>query len=176
MVESQYWKEELARIAKTLEPVENPPERTERAHCTVERDLCVGFFIVRRMIELYKVSSITRTFQMKVYYSKCVTDLLPIVPCAMDDGVYDFDGERSVVKTPKDIANQFIHSCLSLVLQDETRNWAEVFTVSNKDRHKHVWRIPIAKVVRLFEQAAKDYPLRVSFARTASGGAEITTN
>lgn len=80
MVESQYWKEELARIAKTLEPVESPPEWTERAHCTVERDLCVGFFIVRRMIELYKVSSITRTLQMKVYYSECVTDLLPLVP------------------------------------------------------------------------------------------------
>ena len=142
----------------------------------MERDLCVGFFIVRRMIELYKVSSITRTLQMKVYYSECVTDLLPLVPYPLDEDVYDFDGERSVVKTPKDIANQFIHSCMSLVLQDETGNWAEVFTVSDKDRHKRVWRIPIAEVVRLFEQAAKDYPLRVSFARTASCGVDITTN
>ena len=176
MVESFYWKEELVRIAKAFEPVDTPSEWTERGHCLVERDLCVGFFIIRRMIELYKVSSITRNFQMKVYYSECMTDLLPLNPYPLDERLYDFVNERTVTKTPMYIANQFIHSCMSIVLQDETGNWCEVFTVSDRDRNRRGWRIPLAEVRRLFSQAANDYPSMIKFTRNENGGVEIAND
>ena len=55
MIESCYWKEELQRIATLIRPVANPKRWSERHHCTVERDIIIGFFIVRRLIELHKV-------------------------------------------------------------------------------------------------------------------------
>ena len=66
MIESRYWKEELARIAKTLKPFRKPLRWSERACCIVERDIMIGFFIIRRLIELHKKSSRTRDFNMKV--------------------------------------------------------------------------------------------------------------
>lgn len=56
-IESIYWKEELHRIAKGISPVARPKRWSERLVCTVERDLIIGFFILRRLIELNKVSS-----------------------------------------------------------------------------------------------------------------------
>ncbi len=67
MIESRYWKEELKRIAKTIATVKRPQRWSERAHCIVERDVMIGFFIVRRLIELHKVSSATRNFTMRVF-------------------------------------------------------------------------------------------------------------
>ena len=69
MIESRFWKERLRRIAWQIRRVSKPPRWTERAHCTVEMDLMIGFFMVRRLIELHKVSSRVRDFAMGIYSS-----------------------------------------------------------------------------------------------------------
>ena len=161
MIESRYWKEELARIAKTIKPLRKPPRWSERAHCVVERNLMIGFFIIRRLIELNKVSSRTRDYGLKVY--ACST--IGIDVTQLNQGgffeTYDLENEKQETKKPLYISNQFIHAYMSFVLRDETRNWSDVYVVSEFDRNDCIWRIPIPVIRKLFKLVSDDYPSKL---------------
>ena len=175
MIESRYWKEELSRIAKTIKPLRKPRQWSERACCVVERDLMIGFFIIRRLIELNKVSSRTRDFSMKVY--SCPTRKIKITRLDghwIPDG-YDLENEKTETKKPTYISNQFIHAYTSFVLRDETRNWSDVYVISNFDRNDCIWRIPISVIRELFELASDDYPSRLEYVFDPSKGDYIVT-
>src|SRR5689334_1751368 len=121
MIESCYWKEELARIASSIRRVKAPARWSERAHCVVERDLMIGFFIVRRLIELHKVSSKTRDFSMKVF--SCPVRAEQVHRRNVHDHweTYDLLNEKRETKKPLYLSNQFIHAWTSFVQRDATR-------------------------------------------------------
>lgn len=156
MIESCYWKEELARIANTIRVSKRPTRWTERAHCVVERDLMIGFFMVRRLIELHKVSSSTRDMSMSVFSCPSRGKPIHFMNAHHIDEVYDLGKERAQVKKPLYVSNQFIHAYTSYVIRDKSRNWSAVYIVSDYDRKTCIWRIPISEVRRLFCVAAGD--------------------
>ena len=162
MIESQYWKEELERIARSIRRVKKPPRWSERAQCVIERDLMLGFFILRRLIELCKVSSCIRDHTINVFsclaVGKDVTKLNG--HCIWE--LYDLENEKPVAKKPQYIANQFIHSYTSFVARDETRNWSDIYVVSDYDRKNCIWRVPVEEIHKLLKSAAKDYPHTVT--------------
>ena len=156
MIESFYWKEELARIANSIRASRGPVRWTERAHCVVERDLMIGFFMVRHLIELHKVSSATRDMLMNVFSCPSRGKPIHFMNAHDIDEVYDLEKERAQVKKPLYVSNQFIHACTSYVVRDGSRNWSDVYIVSDYDRNTCIWRIPVSEVRRLFRVAASD--------------------
>jgi len=158
MIESCYWKEELKRIAKSIRRTERPARWSERALCIVERDLMLGFFMVRRLIELHKVSTLTRNFQMRVFSCPTRGKHVTRLNHHRIDELYNLDNEERQTKKPLYLSNQFIHAYTSFVMRDESRNWSDVYIVSDFDRNDCIWRIPVAEVHRLFTIAAQDYP------------------
>lgn len=156
MIESFYWKEGLVRIANTIRPSKRPARWTERAHCIVERDLMLGFFMVRRLIELYKVSSLTRNLLMSVF--SCPSRGKQIHRLNGPDiyQTYDLAKERPEGKKPLYISNQFIHAYTSYVVRDKSRNWSDVYVVSDFDRNRCLWRVPVSEIRRLFLTVAED--------------------
>lgn len=163
MIESRYWKEELARIAKTLKPLRKPPYRTKRACCVVEREIMVGWFIIRRLIELNKVSSRTRDFNMKVYSCPTQGTRVTWINNHRFYDNYDLENEKAETKKPFYISNQFIHAYVSFVFIDAERNWSDVYIVSDYDRNDCIWRVPIQVIRELFELASEDYPLQMTY-------------
>jgi len=158
MIESCYWKEELKRIAQTISPSKKPARWSERAHCVVERDLMLDFFMVRRLIELHKVSSATRDCTMRVFSCPARGKLVHRMNHHCLDEVYNLEKERRETKKPFYLSNQFVHAYTSFVARDETRNWSDVYVVSDFDRNACIWRIPVSEVLRLFAVASEDYP------------------
>ena len=161
MIESRYWKDELARIVKSIKPLRKPPRWSERAHCVVERDLMIGFFIIRRLIELNKVSSQTRDYGLKVYACPAIGIEVTQLNKGWIFETYDLENEEQETKKPLYIANQFIHAYVSFVWREETRNWSDVYVVSEFDRNDCIWRIPISVIRKLFILASDDYPSRL---------------
>jgi hypothetical protein len=157
-IESVYWKEELSRISKSVRPVSKPKRWTERAACIVERDLIIGCFIVRRLVELNKVSSRTSHASLDVFgipVSRSVTKLNRL----SIDRNYNWSAAIPVSKPVLYICNQCIHSYVSFVERGKDRNWSALFAVSDYDKDRTIWRIPMAELVRIFETAASDYPV-----------------
>lgn len=156
MIESCYWKEELARIAKSIRVSKKPARWSERAHCIIERDVMLGFFIVRRLIELHKVSSATRDLHMRVFSCPSRGKLVYRMNGPLIYEAYDLEKERPTGKRPMYVCNQFVHACTSYVVRDDSRNWADVYVVSDYDRNACLWRVPVAEIRRLFCVAAQD--------------------
>ncbi|MBL0731720.1 MAG: hypothetical protein JJW03_02550, partial [Desulfosarcina sp.] len=153
MIESCYWKEEIKRIADTLQQLNKPARWSERAHCVVERDLMIGFFLLRRLIELKKVSSAIYDKQLQVYSYKSRGKLVTKLNGADLWEVYDMENEVAETKKPMYVSNQFIHAYTSFVARDDTRNWSDVYIVSDYDRNDCIWRIPIQTIRSLFAEA-----------------------
>ncbi|WP_022948164.1 hypothetical protein [Methylohalobius crimeensis] len=177
MIESQYWKEELQRIAQGLKKVGRPRRWGERAHCVLERDIMVGFFMLRRLIELHKVSRRTSDQILRVFSYKAVGKKVHRLNGHEIWELYDMERERPEQKRPLYVANQFIHAYTSFVARDESRNWSDVFVVSDFDKNDCIWRVPVDEIRRLFLNAASDYPhiARMVF-NEKKGDYDIETN
>ena len=161
MIESCYWKEELRRISKQIAPVAKPRRWSVRRHCTVERDIMIGFFIVRRMIELHKVSRDVKDFAMEIYTSPNLGKNVTLINSGRLDELYDINNERKQTKKPFYVSNQFIHAYTSFVMRNESRNWDSMFVVSDFDRNNCIWRVPIVAIRALFDLTSLDYPNEV---------------
>lgn len=137
----------------------------------------LGFFIVRRLIELHKVSSAARDFTMTVY--SCPARGKHVRRWNEHDiyELYDLEKERRERKKPLYLSNQFIHAYTSFVARDNSRNWSDVYVVSDFDRDDCIWRIPISEIRRLFKVAAEDYPYSVRMVyNQKKGDYEVSTN
>ncbi len=177
MIESCYWKEELYRIAQSIRRVSNPPRWSERAHCIVERDLMIGFFILRRLIELHKVSTATSGQTVNVFSYQARGGNVTRLNGHRIWELYDLDREVPATKKAVYIANQFIHAYTSFVVRDESRNWSDVLVVSDYDRNDCIWRVPIPGIRRIFRTAADDYPHSVQMVFNAKkGDYDVQTN
>ncbi|GAA5142151.1 hypothetical protein GCM10023213_27580 [Prosthecobacter algae] len=163
MIESCYWKEELIRICELIRPVAKPKKWTEKLHCTVERDIMIGFFITRRMIELHKVSDSIKNFEMQVFSIPNNGKNVTLLNRGSPDMIYDIQREIRQTKKPLYISNQFIHAYMSFVTRDKARNWDSILVVSDFDRNTCIWRIPIFVILELFRAVANDYPHSMSF-------------
>ena len=156
-IESLYWKEELARIVKTIHPVAKPKRLSERAVCTVERDVMIGFFVLRRMIELHLVSSGIADMKLDVFGAPATKNITKLNRSSLDKN-YDWNAEKAVRKSVIYIYNQCIHAYLSHVERGQDRNWSDFFVVSDFDRNATIWRIKFATIISLFEAASTDWP------------------
>ncbi|MCX7425244.1 MAG: hypothetical protein NTW96_06415 [Planctomycetia bacterium] len=175
MIESCYWKEELRRIAVSIRRVAKPPRWSERAHCVVERDLMIGFFLLRRLIELNKVSSATRDRRLRVFSYKARGKAVTLLNGHRISELYDMENEVAKTKKPLYVSNQFIHTYTSFVLRDESRNWSDVLLVSDFDRNDCIWRVPISAIESLFLEASEDYPHEVEMKFNPRSG-DVRTN
>ncbi|WP_374428716.1 hypothetical protein [Tabrizicola sp.] len=175
-IESLYWKEELARIAKTIRPVLKPKRWSERAVCTVERDVMIGFFIVRRLIELHKVSSRIADKKLNVFCAPVTQSITKGNWHRLEEN-YDWNAEKAEKKSVSYLSNQCIHAYLSFVFRGKDRNWSDLVVVSDFDRNKTVWRIPFPEIIELFQEASKDWPhtVRMTF-NPKTGDYDVVTN
>ena len=177
MIESRYWKEELARIAGDLAPVSKPPRWSERAHCVLERDLMIGFFIVRRLIELNKVSTLTGKGSVSLFSYAAVGTNVTRLNSHEIEALYDMGREVPARKSTYYVSNQFIHAYTSFIERDEGRNWSDVLVVSDRARNDCIWLVPVPEIRRVFMVAASDYPHSVTMAfNDKTGDYDVETN
>jgi hypothetical protein len=177
MIESRYWKEELRRIADSVRRVARPPRWTERALCIVERDLMIGFFLLRRLIELHRVSSAISNKQVRIFCYKARGKAVTKMNGHRIWELYDMENEVALTKKPLYVSNQFVHAYTSFVARDESRNWSDAILVSDFDRNDCIWRVPVAEIESLFREASKDYPHEVNFQfNQKTGDYDVRTN
>ena len=156
-IESLYWKEELTRIVKNISPVSKPERWSERAVCTVERDIMIGCFIVRRMIALHKASSHIYIMELEIFSTPVVGEITNLNQFSLDEN-YNWSAESVQNKGVIYICNQCIHSCISFVEREADGNWYDFLVVSDFVRDKVIWRIPITTIISLFDSVSKNRP------------------
>ncbi len=176
-MESIYWKEFLVSTASELKKVKRPKPLTLRRLEIIERDIALSFFILRKLIELHKVSKKIRDYPFKVFLWPCTEKLSTLLNNHKIEELYDFSKEQPQTKKPIYICHQIIHSYTSGMIVDETRNWDSLLVVSDYDRRKNIWRIPIVSIVGLLKEASEDYPNYMAYKwNNRTGDYDVITN
>src|SRR3990167_2674985 len=158
MIESRYWKADLLDHARRLRPAKKPPRWSERLVVNFEKELIISFFCIRKLFEIHRVSSKSRTYRATVYcYSPTGKKITKLNQWSIDE-IYDLSKELKVRKSIPFLANQLIHSCTMFAYRDENRNWGGVYACSDFERNKTIYRIPIEEVVHIFKLVGNDYP------------------
>jgi hypothetical protein len=70
--ESHYWKRPLLRAATWLERLRIEDTNEERVLVRVERELFVGFYAIRKVLDTFKISPSTRVMMFEVVWSPCI--------------------------------------------------------------------------------------------------------
>ena len=171
--DSQYWREELSRIARPLRSKRSPPRWSARAQNVIERDIAIGFFVVRKLYEHNKLSSLAHYTDVQVLEYP-----LAAAPPTTTAGSaatlqartvsylnkhrflsrYDWARERRKLWHFVDLADRFIHGYASALARDSTRNWSSVYLVNDRDRNSVLWCISVSDIVGVFASVAQDYP------------------
>lgn len=136
----------------------------------------LGFFVVRRLIELHKVSSVTRERRLQVFSCPSRGKLVHRGNNHRLDELYDLENERLEKRRPQFLSNQFIHAYTSFVTRDATRNWSDIYIASDFDRNELIWRVPISEVRSFFMVSSADYPqeMHMKFNAQKGGGATMS--
>jgi len=157
MIESRFWKDDLLRYAKQFRPVAMPSRWSEKLVVNFEKDVVLAFFMVRKLWESGKFSSETKLHKLKVL--RCPNTIAANAMNYWDiDAIYDLTNEQPISKGVTFICNQFIHGRAIFAYREEDRNWGGLYTCSDFERQKYIYRIPLSEIITLLEIAGNDYP------------------
>ena len=150
------WREELLKIATALERRAELKRWSTRTGFLVERDLMVGMFTIRRLIEAAKTSSLLPRERV----SFGMHPLTGRVPGIFDRWAYweyyEMDSKRQTELTVRELVSLFIHSFVLEFYPESEHGPAMIWVVSERDRHKWLYSISFARVAALFRRVGNE--------------------
>lgn len=67
VIESRFWREDLAAYCRAFQPMEKPPRWSERIVVNFKKDVTLALFMVRRLAEAGKFSLKMKTHKVRVF-------------------------------------------------------------------------------------------------------------
>jgi hypothetical protein len=165
MIESYYWKKDLLKYSKQFNPVSKPPRWSERLQVNFEKDVIIAFFMIRKLIESTKLSSQTIEYKAQIFRSPCVKKVNNMNFWDIDE-LYDLEKEESIAKDVNFLCNQLIHGGATFAYREKDRNWGGIYTCSDFERDKYVYKIPLFEIIKILEIAGNDYPVKITMTYT----------
>lgn len=164
------WKEDLLKLATRLEVKATQKRWVERSAYLVERDLMIGGFSIRKLVESNKISNEVERMRWGVARH------LPQgpVPDAMNRWSYwdSFDLARSTQTSLKtlDLCNAIVHSFVFGFNADETTGlWDGIFVTSDWKRRDCLYFVPVPTLLALFCAVGNDDVVNAVMQRNAEG-------
>jgi hypothetical protein len=157
--ESSYWKNELARIAARLWRRRLQQRWPEESTAGVEKELFIGFYIVRKLIESLKLG--WPTLNMMVDVTSYPALGKPVTWKSRDDlsGLYDWTRPNRESRTLRFLCNQMIHSYVfapSLGGTETESGLSGVFFSSQNTKDRRVYYMDLTELVRVLQEVAND--------------------
>jgi hypothetical protein len=159
--ESMYWKKPLLESASWLNRIKISERIQERTYVRLEKELFVSFYSVRKLIEAKKVSDevANREYNLEAHPNYSPVNRLNWHDL---DELYDLDNKSTVQKTTIFICNQFIHSYV-FDIYEENGKFGGVLISSDRERNKCLYRISKKTMVSLLRDVGKNYPRSVTY-------------
>jgi hypothetical protein len=171
--ESSYWKDDLLKLARTLERRIIQTRWGDKNLFVVEREIFLGFYAIRKLIESKKISdSISRRrHELKEFpYSGNADSLVT----HMRDTEYDLSSGKVSHLTTIDLCNQFIHSHHFLPFLPDGKHLIGFFFCSDRKRTSGIYLINIFTIVDIYRSVGSNYPTSMRTKLLSSG--KIATN
>ncbi|MCW5797325.1 MAG: hypothetical protein KIT40_02405 [Nitrospira sp.] len=176
--ESQYWKEDLTRLALRLGQRSHQSKWSERSLGKLEKEIFIGFYSIRKLLEAKKLSE------------DIVNGLIPADSFKWSGGrkithltsssalleAFDFNALQKVKLSLRFVCNQVIHSYIYKETFDENGRLCGILISSDCQRNKTVFFITLKNIIKAFSEIGKDYPSNAEFRFDSKSGDYIVKN
>jgi hypothetical protein len=129
---------------------------TTRTGFLVERDLMVGMFTVRRLIESAKTSSLLPSERVSFGMHPLTGRVPGIYGRWSYWEFYDMNSKRQTELTVRELVSLFIHSFVLEFYPPSEEGPAAIWVVSERDRDKWLYSIPFERVAELFRRVGNE--------------------
>jgi hypothetical protein len=156
--ESYYWKRELLRIAARLRKRLTQTRWPEASLSSVEMNLMVGFYAIRKLAEAKKISDdiVAKQFSLRAY--RAVGEPVHRGNAHKFSELFDLYSPVSVKRSLPFLWNQLIHSYIFVPVLGETRGLDSVLFCSDRERNALLYQLPLPNIVDLFETVGRNDP------------------
>lgn len=160
--ESALWKDDLSWRAADVRRRMDQRRWSEASFVRLEQSLMLGFYSIRKLTEAGKLSDSVASQPVSLYCfaalpGKRVTHL----NWHRLDDLYGLSDARKVTRRLDFVCNQFIHSFVLVLAQDEAGRFSGVYVASDRQRHKGLFLIGAPQLVGVFESVGRDCPSMV---------------
>lgn len=159
ITESYYWKMPLLRGAAVIRKYMAREDLTDAQFARVERELFIGFYAVRKLLEATgKVSAGTRQMKIDLLWHPKVSDT-PIVDWYNRSEFWELYQMEAIHKEQRDllyVAHRMVHSFIFMLA--DTDEGHGVYFTSDRDKETRLNFISTTEIVRAFETVGNDYP------------------
>ena len=167
------WRDELRKLAVRLRRWSTQKRWTERTYFLAERDIMMGAYSIRRLVDSAKSSSLLPGKRIPAVRYPMV-GRKPMVLDRFDlQRFYDlFKPTKSELEVGR-LCNQIIHSFVFQIYLEDDDTTSVVF-ISDRDREKHLYGIRFEVLADLFDYVGREDI--VDSSRTMIGGEETIVN
>lgn len=165
---SSYWKNDLLKLANRLELRLIQTRWGEKNFYTIEKEIFIGFYSIRKLIESKKVSDFikSKTYELKEFPYSGNHDSI-IDPYKLTD--YSFNKANTTKISIASLCNQFIHSYHFVPFIPNGKNFIGVFFCSDYKRATGLYFITLFDIVDIFRSVGENYPSSMHVMRTQNG-------
>lgn len=159
--ESTYWKEELFRNANRLKKRKAQQRWLERSHAGLEKDVMIGFYSIRKLIEAHKLSDELRDRQVPLWGYQWTGRDVTYMNWDRIHRNYDLECPVSLQQSVAWIANQLVHSFVFMANCNERGGLESILFNSDHTRRKHLYKVTVDQLIALFDEASANDPASV---------------
>ncbi|CAK1742494.1 conserved hypothetical protein [Vibrio crassostreae] len=167
--ESSDWKEPLLESASRLQKLSRSNEIDESEFVQIEKDVFIGFYAIRKLMDTAKISDSTKSFDVSL---KCFPNLKPVdyMNWHRLDELYDLSGKQCETKTLRVLCNFIVHSYVFMPEVNDEGHLVSFYVTSDKDRNKKLYSVSIEQVINIFKLVGGDYPSNTKMVRNPKTG------
>ncbi|HAS8362652.1 TPA: hypothetical protein I7715_22135, partial [Vibrio vulnificus] len=166
---SKYWKDDLLKLAEKLTLRLVQKRWGEKNIYTLEKDIFLGFYSVRKLIESRKISDSVKNQNYKVRKINFSGDPDKIIPSSVDSD-YDLVSSTEIhTLNTMQICNQFIHSYYFVPFFPTGTSPVGFFVCSDFDKKNCIYFITIFDVVEIFKTVGENYPTTMTIEKLQNG-------
>jgi hypothetical protein len=172
--ESWYWKQPLLEMASRLRTLKSVAELTESQYVQIEKDVFIGFYSVRKLLEtITKVTDTAKKRKMKVVWHPNKKPVTWRNNHRIDE-LYDLAVSHTEVRDISFISGRIIHSFVFAPSAAPDGGLAGILFTSDTDKNKKIYSLDIDDIIELFELIGDDYPTSIDWAKDPDTGEETT--
>lgn len=166
--ESKYWKDDLLKLANRLELKTVQIRWGVKNFYTLEKDIFVGFYSVRKLIESNKISNSLSSKCYEVKEFPYIGKPESIITYFKEND-YDMGKGNTSKITVAHLCNQFIHSHHFLPFLPNGKNLIGVFFCSDQKRMSCIYFIRLFDIADIFRAIGSNYPDKIEIQRLPNG-------
>lgn len=168
--ESRYWKDELLRYARDLRKRRLQRRWTEDSFGRLERNIMLGFFTIRKLMDSRRLSDSTMRLPIKISRFPGKGTHVTLFNSSQVDKHFDFRSQTDIAESLLFVCNQVIHSYVFEFENSPNGSLSAVLFTSDRHRRRHLFRITVGSLIRLFDRVGRDYPTHMTATFSAEKG------